>query len=67
MLAALYLAHSEAYRERNIRSCDMVILRFLYKIFRDLCGSKGTLSEGIDSHKWESKAEIARSLSRKGV
>ncbi len=41
----------------------MVILRFLCKIFRNLCGSKGTLSDGIDSHKWESKTEIARSLS----
>ncbi len=65
MLAALYLAHNEAYKKRKIRSCDMIILRFLRRIFRDLCGSKGTLSDGIDSHKWESKAEIARSLSRK--
>ena len=67
MPAALHLAHSEAYRKKKVRSHDMIILRFLCKIFRDLCGSKGTLSEGIDSHKWESKAEIARSLSRKGV
>jgi len=43
----------------------MSILRFLCKMFRDLCRSKGTLSEGIDSHKWESKAEIASSLSRR--
>ena len=63
MLAALYLARSEAYKKRKIWSCDMIILRFLCKIFRDLCGSKGTLSDGIDSHKWESKAEITRSLS----
>jgi hypothetical protein len=67
MLAALHLAHSEAYKKRKIRSCDMIILRFLCKIFRGFCGSKGTLSDGIDSHKWESKAEIARSLSSKGV
>ncbi len=44
----------------------MIILRFFRKIFRDLLGSKGTLSDGIDSHKWESKDEIARSLSNKG-
>ncbi len=41
----------------------MVILRFLCKMLRNICCSKGTLSDGIDSHKWESKAEIARSLS----
>ena len=41
----------------------MNLLRFFCKIFRDFCGSKGTLSDGIDSHKWESKTEIARSLS----
>ena len=63
MLAALYLAHSEAYKKKKIRSCDMIIIRFLCKVFLDLCGSKGTLSDGIDSHKWESKAEIVRSLS----
>lgn len=65
MLAALYLVHSETYRNRNIRSCDMIILRLLCKIFHLLCGSTGTLSDSIDSHKWESKAEIARSLSSK--
>ncbi len=65
MLAALYLAHSEAYKKRKIRSCDMIVLRLLCKIFRGLCGSKGTLSDSIDSHKWESKAEIVRSLSSK--
>jgi hypothetical protein len=61
MLAALYLVHNKAYR--NIRSYDMIILRFLCKIFHTLCGSTGTLSDSIDSHKWESKAEISRSLS----
>ena len=62
-LAALYLAHYEAYTKTRFRSCDMTILRFFCKILRDFCGSKGTLSDGIDSHKWESKTEIARSLS----
>ena len=44
----------------------MCILRFLCRVIRDLCCSKGTLSDGIDSHKWESKAEIARTLSSNG-
>lgn len=65
MLAALYLLHNEAYKKRKTRSYDMIILRFLCKIFHGLCGSTGTLSESIDSHKWESKAEIAKSLSSK--
>ncbi len=65
MLAALYLVHNQACKKRKIRSCDMIILRFLCKIFRGICGSNGTLSGSIDSHKWESKAEIARSLSSK--
>ena len=63
MLAALYPVHSETYKKRKIRSCDMIVLRLLCKIFRGLWGSKGTLSDSIDSHKWESKAEIASSLS----
>ena len=65
MLAALYLVHGEAHKKRKIRSCDMIILLFLCKIFRGLCGPEGSLSDCIDSHKWESKAEIARSLSSK--
>jgi hypothetical protein len=65
MLAALCLAHGEAYEKIEIWSCKMGILRFLCKMFRDLCGSKGTVSKCIDSHKWESKAEIAGSLSRR--
>jgi len=44
----------------------MSILRFLCKMLCDMCCSKGTLLDGIDSHKWESKAEIARSLSSGG-
>ena len=67
MLAALYIVHNKAYRNRNIRSYDMIILRFLCKIFHTLCGSTGTLSDSIDSHKWESKAEIARSLSSRAI
>jgi len=41
----------------------MSLLKFLCKILRNVCCSQGTLSDGIDSHKWESKAEIVRSLS----
>jgi hypothetical protein len=63
MLSALYLVREKANNDRNIWSCDMIVLRFLCKIFRGLCGCPGTLSDCIDSHKWESKAEIARSLS----
>lgn len=44
----------------------MRILRFLCKVLRGLCGSAGTLSDGIDTHKWESKAEIVRTLSSTG-
>ncbi|UCE49938.1 MAG: hypothetical protein JSW47_07235 [Phycisphaerales bacterium] len=44
----------------------MIILRFLYRVIRGLCCSKGTLSDGIDSHKWESKTEITRTLSSNG-
>jgi hypothetical protein len=44
----------------------MSILRFLCKILCGMCCSKGTLSDSIDSHKWESKAEIVRSLSSGG-
>ncbi len=44
----------------------MCILRFLCKMLRSMCCSKGTLSDGIDSHKWESKAEIVRTLSSGG-
>ncbi len=44
----------------------MCILRFLCKMLRNMCCSKGTLSDGIDSHKWESKAEIVRTLSSGG-
>ncbi len=65
MLAALYIVYNEAYKKRKVRSYEMIILRFLCKIFHCLCGSTGTLSDGIDSHKWESKAEISRSLSNK--
>lgn len=67
MLAALYIVHNKAYRNRKIRSCAMIILRFLCKIFHTLCGSTGTLSHSIDSHKWESKAEIARTLSSRAT
>jgi hypothetical protein len=43
----------------------MAILKLLCKMLRNLYGCQGTLSDCIDSHKWESKAEIARSLSSK--
>lgn len=44
----------------------MCILRFLCRVIRDLCCSKGTLSDGIDTSKWESKTEIVRTLSSNG-
>jgi len=43
----------------------MIILRMIRKIFGRLCRSNGNLSTGIDSHRWESKVEITRSLSSK--
>jgi hypothetical protein len=45
----------------------MFILRALLKMFQALCRSEGTLPNGIDSHKWESKTEILRSLSIAGM
>jgi hypothetical protein len=41
----------------------MIILRLIYKMFHKFWGSSGTASDGIDSHRWESKVEILRSLS----
>ncbi len=67
MLAALYIVHNEAHKKRKIWSYHMIILRFLCKVFHTLCGSTGTLSDSIDSHKWESKAEIAKSLSNRAM
>jgi len=43
----------------------MSVLRLMWKMFRELWLSGGTLSNGIDSHKWESKVEILKSLSSK--
>ena len=45
----------------------MFILRALLKMFQDLCRSEGTLPNGIDSHKWESKTEILQTLSIAGT
>ncbi len=41
----------------------MCILRFFCRVLRDMCCAKGTLSDGIDTHRWESKTEIVRALS----
>jgi hypothetical protein len=41
----------------------MIILRFICKMFHEFWGSGGTSPNGIDSHRWESKVEILRSLS----
>jgi len=42
----------------------MCIFGFIWRRLRKLWGSSGTLQTGIDSHKWESKIEIFRSISR---
>ena len=42
----------------------MFILRALMKLFHSLCRSDAAVSDGIDSHKWESKVEIIQNLSK---
>jgi hypothetical protein len=63
--AALFVVRGAATTKKTLE-VRMSILRFLCKILRNMCCSKGPLSDGIDSHKWESKAEIARTLSSGG-
>jgi hypothetical protein len=43
----------------------MRILKFMWKWWRQLWRSTANLQTGIDSHKWESKIEVFRSLSGK--
>ncbi len=42
----------------------MFIFGFIWKCLRQLWRPSGTLQAGIDYHKWESKAESFRSLSK---
>jgi hypothetical protein len=42
----------------------MYIFGFMWKRLRQLWRPSGTQQAGIDSHKWESKIESIRSLSR---
>ena len=41
----------------------MMILRFLKRCLDALLGSNPGLPAGIDSHRWENKMEVLRSLS----
>ena len=43
----------------------MKMLGFIWKRLRKLWRSDESLLTGIDTHKWESKIEIFRSLSEK--
>jgi len=43
----------------------MRVCRFIWKRLCKLFWSRESTLTGIDSHKWESKIEIYRSLSRK--
>ena len=42
----------------------MFIFEFIWRWLRQLRRSRGTPQTGIDYHKWESKTESFRSLSR---
>jgi len=42
----------------------MFIFGFVRRCLRQLLRTSGTLHTGIDSHRWESKTESFRSLSR---
>jgi hypothetical protein len=41
-----------------------IVFGFLWKRLRKLWHSNESVAPGIDSHKWESKIEIFRSLKR---
>ena len=43
----------------------MKVLKFVWKCWRGLWRSGQSLPTGINSHKWESKIEILRPLSRR--
>ncbi len=42
----------------------MRIFGFIWKRLREFWQSSGTLQTGIDTHKWESKIEVFKSISR---
>ena len=44
---------------------DMRVLKFVWKCWCRLWRSRQNLPTGINSHKWESKIEILRHLSRR--
>jgi hypothetical protein len=44
----------------------MGILKRMWKVFRKLWYSGGSMSYGIDCHKWESKIEMFRNFSSRG-
>jgi len=60
-LAALFLLHNANAGKRR---SNMFILRALMKLFHSFCRSEAALSDGIDSHKWESKVELIQNLSK---
>ena len=42
----------------------MFILRAIMKLFHSFCRYDAAVSDGIDSHKWESKVELIQNLSK---
>jgi hypothetical protein len=44
---------------------DMRVVRFIKEWLQDLWGSGMAISNGLDSHKWESKIEILGNLTHR--